>query len=775
MSISRYIFTALSSALIVVGGAGSVAARPASAEWNPIARETRATSAETPSGRIIVGFRSGVLTGPAASAADTAVGALSRRARVPLSRIAALTDRIQVTRLEAPATQMSIAAALADLRADPNVAFAEPDQRRYAQATPNDPLFTGQWYMQSAQPAAVAATTAWDSETGSAGVVVAVLDTGVRFDHPDLQRAASGGRLLPGYDFVSGDRDGSFTTANDGDGRDADASDPGDWVTDTEAKLPFYSDCSAGSSSWHGTRVAGIIGAKTNNSTGIAGLTWGSWILPLRVLGKCGGYDSDIIAAMRWAAGLTVGSLPVNPYPARIVNLSLGSTGACPASYQTVIDELAARNVLVVASAGNDSGPVAAPADCKGVVSVVALRHVGTKVGFSNLGANATIGAPGGNCVNTGAGQPCLFSIDTTTNAGSKEPAADTYTDQQNYNVGTSFSAPIVAGVTALMLSVNQNLTVPQLIARLRAGATPYPAAPSGIPVCHVPTSDTDLQSSECACTTAACGAGMANAVGALREARRPIAAIAVQGSVAAGQNVVLQGAGSAASCSRRIVSYAWSVTSGSSATLVSGANAASATALAPASGSVRLQLTVTDDAGAIDSAEVTVGTSSATTTAPANVTGAACPTAIVFAPKISLSASTLAFAALTIGASSSVQTVTVANTGNAGMTVSSVSLSGADASQFTQTNNCSSVAVAASCTVNVTFAPTSAGAKSASVSIAHNASGSPTTIALSGTANAPIVTAPTASGGGGGGAFDFISLLMLAGLWWQRRRGRTA
>jgi serine protease len=768
MSRTRYGIERLAATLLVAMLSLTATARPPTTEWNPVARQP--LRVEPSSGRIIVGFKPGVLAGAGEAAATSAVGALSRRARVPLSRAAGLTERVQVTRLEAPATASNLAAALEDLRADPNVAFAELDQRRYAHAVPNDPLFTGQWYMQTAQPAAVAATTAWDGETGSAGVVVAVLDTGARFDHPDLQRAAAGGRLLPGYDFVSGDRDGSFTTANDGDGRDPDASDPGDWVTDTEAKLPFYSDCTASSSSWHGTRVAGIIGARSNNSTGIAGLTWASWILPVRVLGKCGGYDSDILAAIRWAGGLSVGGVPANPYPARIINLSLGSTGACPASYQTVIDELAARGVLVVASAGNESGPVGAPADCKGVVSVVALRHVGTKVGFSNLGAEATIGAPGGNCVNTGAGQPCLFSIDTTTNSGTNTPTTDSYTDQQNYNVGTSFSAPIVSGVAALMLSVNQNLSTSQLIARLRRGATPYPPAPSGLALCRVPTSATDLQSSECACTTAACGAGMTNAVGALREARRPIAAIAVQGAVSAGQNLVLQGAGSAASCGRRIVSYAWAVTSGSAASLVSGANAASATVLAPATGSVRLQLTVTDDVGAIDSAEVTVGSSSASSTAPASITAAACPTAIVFAPKISLSATTLDFASLMIGASSSAQVVTIANTGNAGMQVSNVGITGADAAQFTQSSNCSSVTVGGSCTINVTFAPTSAGAKSATLAIAHNASGSPSSVALSGTANAPV---SSGGGGGGGGAFDPATLLLLAAA--ALLRGRRA
>jgi hypothetical protein len=216
-------------------------------------------------------------------------------------------------------------------------------------------------------------------------------------------------------------------------------------------------------------------------------------------------------------------------------------------------------------------------------------------------------------------------------------------------------------------------------------------------------------------------------------------------------------------------VSYAWAVTSGSAASLVSGANAASATVLAPATGSVRLQLTVTDDVGAIDSAEVTVGSSSASSTAPASITAAACPTAIVFAPKISLSATTLDFASLMIGASSSAQVVTIANTGNAGMQVSNVGITGADAAQFTQSSNCSSVAVGGSCTINVTFAPTSAGAKSATLAIAHNASGSPSSVALSGTANAPV----SSGGGGGGGAFDPATLLLLAAA--ALLRGRRA
>ena len=137
-----------------------------------------------------------------------------------------------------------------------------------------------------------------------------------------------------------------------------------------------------GNSSWHGTRVAGILGAISNNDTGIAGMTWSGWILPVRVLGKCGGYDSDIIAGMAWAAGLAVEGVPNNPYPARIINMSLGAVGSCSSSYQQVVDELVGLGMLIVVSAGNEGGPVDAPANCAGVAAIAGLRQAGTKVGL---------------------------------------------------------------------------------------------------------------------------------------------------------------------------------------------------------------------------------------------------------------------------------------------------------------------------------------------------------------------------------------------------------
>ncbi|MFO1375798.1 MAG: S8 family serine peptidase [Steroidobacteraceae bacterium] len=604
-------------------------------EFNPVRREP-AARAQTGTARVIIRLRSATAARKvvASRTAPAGMATIASRQRATLHRQRAIGAGMEAAQFII-ANDDTPQALIARLRDDPDVEFAEEDRRRYPQALPNDPLFNGQWYLQAAQPAAIDAVGAWDTTTGSKGVVIADIDTGVRFDHPDLKRAADGGRLLPGYDFITADNDGSFRSANDSDGRDSDPSDPGDWITATDKNTTLFADCDVTDSSWHGTRVAGILGALSNNSTGIAGTTWSAWILPVRVMGKCGGYDSDIIAGMRWAAGLAVDGVPTNAYPARILNLSLGSSGVCPESYQTVIDELAARGVVVVASAGNEGGQVSVPGNCDGAIAVTGLRHVGTKVGFANLGPEVTVGAPGGNCVNVNAGEPCLFSIDTTLNAGTTGPGANDYSTQLDYNVGTSFSSPIVAGIAGLMVAVNGNLRTTQIIARLREGAQPYPAATDpNIPVCHVPANAADLQDFECHCTATTCGAGMANARRSVAAAQRPIAAIQLPSSVAAGQNVTLRASGSAAACNRTLSSYAWSVVGGgASPPAISGAGTDTATVAAPASGTLTLQLTVTDNTGATDSALVVLTSSSASSAAPANAGSAACPAAISVTP----------------------------------------------------------------------------------------------------------------------------------------------
>ncbi len=586
---------------------------------------------------IIVKLRSGSVPGRVqAQAAGDAVSKLAARGGFAIKEHRALPAGLHVLKAERLSGE-TFAEQLARVRADADVEFAEPDYRRYPHAFPNDPLYSGQWYLQNRAdtPSAVNAEAAWDFGSGDAGVVIAVIDTGVLFDHPDLKRAHLGGRVLPGYDFIS-----NAAAANDGNGRDADASDAGDWVTQQEANQGPFAGCSVSSSSWHGTRVAGIIGALTNNSEGLTGSTWSPWILPVRALGKCGGYDSDILEAMAWAGGLHVNGVPDNPYPAKVENLSLGATGPCGAAYRSVISQLAARGVLVVASAGNEGGPVGSPANCAGVAAVTGLRHAGTKVGFASLGPQVAVSAPGGNCVNASGG-PCLFSIDTTYNTGTQAPGSHGYTNQTNVNVGTSFSAPIVAGIAGLMAGANGNLGSEQLIARLREGATtPFPvSADPAVPMCRVPAHQNDLQTSECNCTTSTCGAGMANAARSLSAALRPIAALSAPAIVAPGQTVSLSGAGSGGACGRTISSYSWEVVGG--AGVLTGPNNTATTSVnAPATGSFTVRLTVTDDAGRQDSADIAIRSTSTSTSAPAVAGNNACPADVTPPAAISVSVS---------------------------------------------------------------------------------------------------------------------------------------
>ncbi|MGH8323176.1 MAG: S8 family serine peptidase, partial [Steroidobacteraceae bacterium] len=406
-------------------------ARAGTPETNPVL--TAPNAANQPGVlRFLVKFRAttGVATSRAQvrSAAQAqwevnAVPSLAKRSNLTLSQSRRITTGLHLMQVTSVQGE-SAAAVLARLRADSAVESVDVDQRRYPHAMPNDPLYVGQWYLQNAEPAAIDAATAWDTTTGRSDIVIADLDTGIRYDHPDL--GPSGGpRTLAGYDFISDPE-----VANDGDGRDADASDPGDWVTAADVATPQFSKCKVQNSSWHGTRTAGILGAITNNSTGIAGITWGTLILPVRVLGKCGGIDSDILDGMRWAAGLHVDGVPDNTHPAQIINMSLGSMGVCTSAEQIVINEVLALGVLVVVSAGNEGGPVDSPANCVGVAGIAGLRHVGTKVGYSSLGPEISLSAPAGNCVSTSGA--CLYPINSTTNDGTKAPTTSDYTDEAN-------------------------------------------------------------------------------------------------------------------------------------------------------------------------------------------------------------------------------------------------------------------------------------------------------------------------------------------------------
>ena len=344
------------------------------------------------------------------------------------------------------------------LMQDPDVVYAEPDRKLFPMLVPNDSLYPQQWNYFEAL-GGINLPAAWDITTGSASIVVAVIDTGIR-PHVDLA-----GRTVPGYDFI-----GDTTVSNDGDGRDADPSDPGDY------------GCGRGSS-WHGTHVAGTVGAASNNGSGVAGVNWVSKILPARVLGVCGGYISDIADAVRWSSGIAVPGVPANANPARVENLSLGGTEPCSNTMQGAITDAVARGTVVVVAAGNENSDVATsePANCSGVIAVGATGRNGARANFSNYGSGVTISAPGG-------------SILSTLNAGSTVPGADSYA----FYSGTSMSTPHVAGVVSLMLSQNPSMTPAQVKTKLQSSARAFPTG-------------TVLD-----CTTALCGAGIVDAAAAV-------------------------------------------------------------------------------------------------------------------------------------------------------------------------------------------------------------------------------------------------------------------
>ncbi|HSQ71790.1 MAG TPA: S8 family serine peptidase, partial [Rubrivivax sp.] len=554
----------------------------------------------------------------------------------------AVGERMQVVR----GRGVDAAVLAAQLAADLEVEFAVPNGRQriaaIASGAPTDPLYpamapgvrpqgpdSGQWTLRAPTAAAVTQPgdvvsaidieAAWVRTTGSANVVVAVLDTGVRFEHPDLGRAVSGGALLPGYDFVS-----NATIANDGNGRDGDPSDPGDWVTAADLGNSSFSGCEEAPSSWHGTSTASLIGAATGfdpatPGVGMAGAAPGVRVLPVRVLGKCYGTDADIQAAMLWAGGLPVDGVPRNPNPARVINMSLGSSGSCSAAYQSVMDRLTAAGVVVVVAAGNSAGgPVGTPGNCDGAIAVLGLRHAGSKVGFSDLGPEIAISAPAGNCVNVGPGDACLYPIVTATNSGAQGPAADGWTDSFNFSVGTSFASPLVAAVAGLMVSQQPALTPAEVRSALQSTARPFPSSgadngpddPTPVPSCY--RLDLTGPTGQCYCPNDGqlCGAGMLDAGRAVAAVTGALARIEIATAApTAGSAVTLSGANSLPAAGGAVSSYAWTLVD--SGGIVSGfssaTNAPTATLLPGAAGSFTVRLTVTDTLGNASEAETRV------------------------------------------------------------------------------------------------------------------------------------------------------------------------
>lgn len=353
-------------------------------------------------------------------------------------------------------------------RGDPSVASVEPDIRAYAMAVaPDDTEYAKQWDLFEAT-GGMNVPGAWDKTTGS-GVTVAVIDTGYA-THSDVA-----GNVVSGYDFISSSAD-----ARDGNGRDNNAKDEGDWnATDGE--------CGAGSkasnSSWHGTHVAGTVAATTNNTKGVAGIAYNAKIQPVRVLGKCGGSSADIADAITWASGGTVPGVPANATPAKVINLSLGGSSAtCPSVYQNAINGAVSRGTTVVVAAGNSNANASGftPANCANIINVASTSREGNRSFYSNFGTSVDVAAPGGETRRAtdtpGTVTTPENGVLSTLNSGTTTQSAENYKPYQ----GTSMAAPHIAGLAALLESAKPALTPADIESAIKTNARALPGTCTG-------------------------------------------------------------------------------------------------------------------------------------------------------------------------------------------------------------------------------------------------------------------------------------------------------
>ncbi|MEU3933467.1 S8 family serine peptidase [Streptomyces sp. NPDC029044] len=407
--------------------------------------------------RLIVGYKSGASEAKSnkAAAADAASKADKTGEDVDFQR--RLGTGAALVELGSDPTRASVSDVVAAYQADPQVAYVVPDRLNKPTAvTPNDTEYSKQWDLFEST-AGMNVPAAWDTTTGS-GVTVAVIDTGY-VAHSDL--AAN---IVGGYDFIS-----DTAVSVDGNGRDSNPADPGDWYNANECGQGIP----ASTSSWHGTHVAGTIAAATNNGKGVAGIAYGAKISPVRVLGKCGGYDSDIIDAITWASGGSVSGVPANTNVAKVINMSLGGGGACSSATQSAINGAVNRGTSVVVAAGNENtnASSSSPANCNNVITVAATNRAGSRASYSNYGSVVDISAPGGETRTSTAN-----GILSTLNSGTKTPSSENY----DFYQGTSMATPHVAGLAALMKSANSALTPAQIESAIKANARALPGTCSG-------------------------------------------------------------------------------------------------------------------------------------------------------------------------------------------------------------------------------------------------------------------------------------------------------
>ncbi len=453
---------------------------------------------------------------------------LSYKLGLTLKKLALTGNEMHVFELPEMMDLQTVYAMTQQLSEDGLIEYAEPDRIVLPKLTPNDEYYQNQWhYHDNTQViGGINLPMAWNISTGSENMVIAVIDTGI-LPHSDLTE-----RMVSGYDMISSTRIGA-----DGNGRDNDPTDVGDW-TEQDA---CYQGSSASRSTWHGTHVAGTLGAVSNNGIGVAGVNWKAKIMSIRAMGKCGGYMSDIADSIRWAAGADISNIPNTVTPAKVINLSLGGVGNCGYMEQQAINEAVQLGAIVVVAAGNESGNVAqsTPANCQYVISVAAVTASGAQAYYSNIGEKITVAAPGGNWSK---------GIMSTFNRG------DTLAETQSYQslMGTSMAAPHVAGVISLMLSVNPLLSLNDVRRIIEETARDFPVG--------------TIRD----CDKLRCGAGIIDAAKALMMAgnnRPPMVSVTSAQRVNGGDRVLLQG--SAYDVDGQVNELWWSQISGEQVSLL--------------------------------------------------------------------------------------------------------------------------------------------------------------------------------------------------------------
>jgi serine protease len=507
----------LTTILVSILGGGMATAGTLPAQAQPAGVRTINASAlqnNASYDRFIVTYRPGTSPRTSQGAALQSVGAAITRAGLNRTGVTSLNGALanavsatyqrklamgaDLVRTSRRLNRSEAQALMQQIAADPNVTHVEPDVMMRAiddvkssgrlaatDFTPNDPYFANyQWHLRAGDGTAetIGSDTssfanrggadvakAWNLADGS-GVTVAVIDTGLTH-HPDLDTSLGDA----GYDFIST----ALVSGRATDGRVPGGWDTGDWTTgdtylasnggctdpnDPSAPLPE-------ASSWHGTHVSGTIAELTNNGVGMAGSAFNAKVLPVRALGHCGGYTSDIADAIEWASGGTVDGVPANTNPVQVISMSLGGAGACSAADATgtAIADAISRGVTVVVAAGNSGADAAnfSPASCPGAIAVASIGIAGKRAFYSNYGSTVAIAAPGGgiyaNYAASGTQVQAGF-VWSTVNGGA------TTVDESDYEyegfAGTSQATPHVSGTIALVISA----------AKAAGLATPTPA-----------------------------------------------------------------------------------------------------------------------------------------------------------------------------------------------------------------------------------------------------------------------------------------------------------